>query len=190
MTDGPFRNAELSNCWKRYGQDLVSDATSLEERTMSACHGMTDDVDMSTFTPLFNELTAYSERAQLGLDPLAEIETIFDAHPTSPVTDALQKHLASNLRAQISPEQALDRALDSMINERISITKNRLDEECIRARELGDMNQEDYLKGMERNRETFSAINSSDLYDAWATGNKRAFKQAAQKKTGIDEGPE
>jgi len=32
MTDGPFRNSELSAKWKRYGEDLVSDAASLEGR--------------------------------------------------------------------------------------------------------------------------------------------------------------
>ncbi len=46
MTDGPFRNSELSSRWKRYGKDLVSDATSSEERTAQACHSMLGDVDM------------------------------------------------------------------------------------------------------------------------------------------------
>ena len=38
MTDGLFRNAELPGRWKRYGQELVSDGASPEERTMHACH--------------------------------------------------------------------------------------------------------------------------------------------------------
>lgn len=190
MTDGPFRNTELSSRWKQYGQDLISDAASAEERTMKACHSMTGDVDMTTFTPLFKELKGQAERVQMSLDPVAEIETIFDNHPTSPIADALQRHLTANLRVQMPPEQALNLALHSMAKERIGITKNRLDEQCIRARDVGDMSQEDYLKGIERNQQTFAAIKPSELCDAWATGKARAFKQAAQKKTGVDEGPE
>ena len=43
MTDGPFRNAELSSRWKQYGRDLVSDAASADERTLQACHSMVGD---------------------------------------------------------------------------------------------------------------------------------------------------
>lgn len=190
MTDGPFRNAELSSRWKRYGQDLVSDAVSPEERTMQACHSMIGDVDMKAFSPLFGDLKAHAERPQMDLDPVTAIETIFDNHPTSPVADTLQRHLIANLRNQMPLEKALDQALDSTAKEWIGATKNRLDEECIRARELGDMSREDYSKGIERNRETFAAIKPSELCDALAMGNKRAFRQAVQKKAGVDEGPE
>lgn len=190
MSDGPFRNAELPSSWKRYGQDLVSDATSREERTTQACHSMIGDVDMKTFSPLFDELKTHADRPQMDLDPVTAVETIFEAHPTSPLADTLQRHLIANLRDQLPPEKALDQALDSTTKEWIGTTKNRLDEECIRARELGDMSREDYQKGIERNRETFAAIKPSELCDALATGNKRAFKQAVEKKAGVDEGPE
>ncbi|OJU02080.1 MAG: hypothetical protein BGN87_19785 [Rhizobiales bacterium 65-79] len=190
MTDGPFRNAELPSSWKRYGQDLVSDATSREERTTQACHSMIGDVDMKTFSPLFDELKTHADRPQMDLDPVTAVETIFEAHPTSPLADTLQRHLIANLRDQLPPEKALDQALDSTTKEWIGTTKNRLDEECIRARELGDMSREDYQKGIERNRETFAAIKPSELCDALATGNKRAFRQAVEKKAGVDEGPE
>jgi len=190
MTDGPFRNAELSSRWKRYGQDLVSDAVSPEERTTQACHSMIGDVDMKAFSPLFGELKALAERPQMDLDPVVAIETVFDNHPTTPLADTLQRHLIANHRDQIPPEKALDLALDSTANEWIGTTKNRLDEECILARELGDMSREDYRKGIMRNRETFAAVNLRELRNALATGNKRAFRQAVQKKPGVDEGPE
>ena len=77
MSDGPFRNAELPSSWKRYGQDLVSDATSREERTTQACHSMIGDVDMKTFSPLFDELKAHADRPQMDLDPVTAVETIF-----------------------------------------------------------------------------------------------------------------
>lgn len=190
MTDGPFRNAELTSRWKRYGQDLVSEAVSPEERTTQACHSMIGDVDMKAFSPLFGELKAHAERPQMDLDPVTAIESIFDNHPTSPLADTLQRHLIANLCDQMPLEKALDQALDGTAKEWIGTTKNRLDEECIRARELGDMSREDYSKGIERNRETFGAIKPNELCDALAKGNKHAFRQAVQKKAGVDEGPE
>lgn len=190
MTDGPFRNAELSSRWKRYGEDLVSDAASPKERTRQACHSMIGDVDMKAFSPLFDELKAHAERPQMDLDSITAVETIFENHPMSPLADILQRHLTANLRDQITPVEALDQALDSMAKEWLGTTKNRLDEECIRARDLGDMSREDYRQAIERNRETFAAIKSSELRDAVVVGNKRAFSQAGQKKNDVDEGPE
>ena len=69
MTDGPFRNAELRSRWKRYGQDLVSDAVSAEERMAQACHSMIGDVDMKAFSPLFGDLKAHAEHTQIDLRP-------------------------------------------------------------------------------------------------------------------------
>lgn len=190
MTDGPFRNADLSSRWKRYGQELVSDAASSEERTMQACHSMIGDVDMKAFCPLFNELKTHAERAQMDLDPVGVVETIFENHPSSPLADALQRHLMANLRDRVSPNKALNDALENTTKEWIGTTKNRLDEECIRAREVGDMSREDYRKGIERNRETFAAIKSNELSNALANGNKGAFRQAVQKNADVDAGPE
>jgi len=190
MTDGPFRNAELSSRWKRYGEELVSDAASQEERVRQACHGLIGDVDMTGFSPLFDELKANVEHAQMDLDPVTVIEAVFDNHPTSPLVDTLQKHLIANLRDQISMETVLPQALTSAVLDWSGTTKNRLDEECICARDLGDMSREDYRKAVNRNREAFAAIKPSDLCEALATGNKRAFRQSVWKKTGVDEGPD
>ena len=190
MSDGPFRNVALTSRWKVYGQKLVSDATSAEERMAQACHSMIRDVDMKTFHPLFGELKAHAQRPQMDLDPAAAIETIFDRHPRSFLSESLNRHLIANLRDQISPEQALDQALGNTAREWIDTTKNRLDEHCIRARDLGDMKREDYRKGLERNYETFSAIKPDELCAALASGNKRAFGEALYKKSGVDEGPE
>lgn len=190
MTDGPFRNAELSSRWKQYGKDLVSDATSVEERTTQACHGMIGDVDMPEISGILGAIKAYAERPQMDLDVISSMETLFENCPKSPLVDTFQKHLIANLRDQMPLDTALDQALSGTVSDWIGMTKNRLDEECIRARDLGDMNLEDYRRGIERNRETFANINPDALSDALTTGDKRAFKQAQQKKTGVDEGPD
>lgn len=190
MTDGPFRNAELSNYWKRYGDQLVNDATSVKERAMQVCHAMMDDAGIEEFTLLFNDLKAHVDRPQLELDAINAIEAIFDARPPSLLGDSLQRHLMANLREQATPNDALNQALGGAAREWVGTAKNRLDEECIRARDIGDMSQKSYRLGIERNQEAFAAINPGDLRDALASGNKYAFKHAVQKKRDVDEGPD
>ena len=188
--DGPFKNAALSSQWKQYGNDLVSDAASLEERTAQASHSMLRDMDLKALGPLLSALKVHAQRAQMDLDLVSSAEAIFDGHARSPLSDTLQKHLIANLRDQIPVERALDQALMSAVTDWTDITKNRLDEQCIRARDLGEMNPENYHKGIERNHEVFDAIRPKDLCDALVSGNGRAFKQATRMKVGVDEGPD
>lgn len=190
MTDGPFRNAQLSGRWKRYGRDLVSDAASQDERTARACHSMLGDVDLKALGSLLRELKAHAQRPQMDLDPVASTDIIFGNHPKSPLADALQKHLTAQLRSQRPFEAGLEQALNDATTEWIGITKNRLDEECIRARDIGDMTRDEYRKGIDRNLETFRAIDPTAIREALALDNARAFKKAVTKKDGLDEGPD
>lgn len=190
MTDGPFRNSELPVKWKRYGEDLVSDAASLEERVRQASDNIMRDVELQEFSRLFRELKAYIHRPQMDLDLPSAVETLFEQHQPSPLADSLQRHLLANLRDQIAPEAAFGQAFVSSVNDLIRTTKNRLDEECIRARDLGDISSGGYSKAMARNRETFASIKSGELSEAVATGNTRAFSVSATRKSGVDEGPD
>lgn len=190
MTDGPFKNAELSSRWKQYGKDLVSDATSPDERAAQACHSILGDADMDTLGQLLRALNSYAQQAQLDLDPIASFEAIFENHSRSPFTDIIQKHLIASLRDQETLGRALDRAFPSAIADLIDTTKNRLDEECIRACDRGDMTQENCRKGIERNHEVFEGIDSNELCHALTSGNRHAFKEAVRKKVGVDEGPD
>ena len=190
MTDGPFKNAELSSRWKQYGKDLVSDAASSDERVAQACHSILGDVDMNTLGLLLSALEAHAHQAQVDLDPVSSFEAIFESHSKSPFTDVLQKHLIANLRDQAPPGRALDEALPSAVADLTDTTRNRLDEECIRARDRSDMTQENCRKGIERNHEAFERINPSKLCSALMSGNRHAFKEATRKKVGVDEGPD
>ena len=190
MTDGPFRNATLSSRWKQYGKDLVNDAVSSEERAAQARRSMLGDVDAKAIGSLLSTLKEDAQHPQVDLDPISSAEAIFDRYTKSPVTDTLQKHLIANLRDQIPNGHALDQALWSTVTEWTAITKNRLDEECIRARDLGDMSHEHYRKGIDRNQETFDGIRTNELYHALLSGSPSAFNQASRKKTGVDEGPD
>ena len=190
MTDGPFKNAELRSLWKQYGKDLVSDAASSAERAAQACHSILGDVDMNTLGPLLSALKAHAHQTQMNLDPVSSFEATFENHANSPLTDIIQKHLIANLRDQAPPGMALDQALPSAVADLIDITKNRLDEECIRARDRSDMTQENCRKGIERNHEAFERINPNELCNALTSGNRHAFKEATRKKIGVDEGPD
>ena len=188
--DGPFKNTNLSARWKQYGDDLVSDATSPRERVVQACHSMLGDVDPKPFSALFSALQAKAEQIQSDLDPISLVAVIFEGHPKSPWIDTLQKQLVANLRESMSYDQALDQALSDTAVDRIEITKNRIDEECILARDRGKITSEDCQKAIERNHETFSAIPINELCRALVDGNRRAFNQATRKKRGVDEGPD
>lgn len=189
MTDGPFRNAQLSSRWKQYGKDLVSDAVSNEERSTQACHSMLGDVDVSELGSLLQDLRARALEPQMDLEPVSSTEAIFENHSQSLLASALQKHLSANLRAKTPLNAALDQALKGLASDWISLTKNRLDEECIRARDLGDMNLKDYSKGLERNRETFVKMDADALCRALESGSKNAFR-SERNKQGVDEGPD
>ena len=190
MTDGPFKNAALSSRWKQYGKDLVSDAASSEERASQACLSMLGEVDMQAFESLMSELSAHAQRPQMHLDPVSSVEAIFESHEKSQLSGIFQKHLIANLRDPVLVERPVDQALQGAVAELTDITRNRLDEECIRARDLGDMSHENCRKGIERNHEAFDAIRKKSLCDALVAGNLRAFKPATRKKVGVDEGPD
>jgi len=177
MTDGPFRNAQLNTRWKQYGKDLVRDATSPEERAVQACHSMIGDVDPSAISTILGEIEAYAQRPQMDLDAVSSMETLFERLPKTPLTDILQKHLIANLRDQMHLSAALEKALPSTVSDWIGITKNRLDEECIRARDLGDMSESDYRKGIARNRETFATISPDALGNAQAGSSKENWRR-------------
>lgn len=188
MTDGPFRNAPLSSSWKRYGQDLVSDAVSNDDRVKQACHSMLQGADVNAFHRLFSELNEKVSRDQLDLDCLASTEAIFDNHKGSCLSEPLKANMLCNLREGQTERDALSSALASTVLDWIDTTKNRLDEECIRAKAVGDMSHSDYNKGMKRNGETFASIDAAQLHNALAESNKNAFKPRA--RSNVDEGPD
>lgn len=190
MTDGPFRNAKLSKRWKRYGQSLVSDAETPAARALLACDCMLEDVNMDVVGSILADLTAYAQRAQLDLDPGTAVEAIFEGHPPSDMTDAFRRQLMANLMDGVPADLALSQAISTVVKNLIDTTKSRLASECMHARTRGDMSVDDYRRGISRNNETFSAINQDEICAALVSGNKRAFKQSREKKSGVDDGPE
>ncbi len=190
MTDGPFKNSDLSARWKRYGKDLVNDATSQDERSAQMCVSVLGDLDLKTVSAILGELRVHFEQGQMAFDPMESVRGILDKYDKSPAADLLERSLRVQLREQPSGTAALNEAVNEMRNELLNIAKNRIDEECIRARDIGDMSQESYRKALDRNRETANAVNRDALRDALFSGKKDAFKRAAENKKDVDEGPD
>lgn len=188
MTDGPFRNSSLSPRWKRYGQDLINDAVSRDERVKQACHSILGAIDMKAFDRLYRELEAHASRDQLDLDAVAATESIFDQSERTSFGDALEKQLLCNLREGLAERKALDLAFEGAVGELLGQAKKRIDEECIRARDVGDMSRSDFIKGIERNKETFAGVDVAGLCAALENTNKNAFRRSARKDT--DDGPD
>tara|TARA_R110000868_G_scaffold410363_3_gene698186 strand:+ start:669 stop:1244 length:576 start_codon:yes stop_codon:yes gene_type:complete len=190
MTDGPFRNMPLNAAWKRYGEDLVNDAKSSDERVARAGDAMLANVDIGEIATLVAALREYDNRLQLDFDPLGSIQRIIEDHAGGCLGDELARNLMANLYGQDSLATALDKALIDVAENLISSSKNRLDAHCIKSRELGDMKAAEYPTALARNRDTFAAIDAAKIANALETGNRRAFAASLKKKVGTDDGPD
>jgi hypothetical protein len=188
MTDGPFRNSALTSKWKQYGRALVNDAASQNERANQACHSVLGGIDMKAFDRLYRELDYRASRDQMDLDSVAAMESIFDNYERSSFSDALERNLLCNLREGMSERKSLGAALGSAVSELLENAKNLIHEECLRARDVRDMSQSDFAKGIQRNRETFASIDVGSICAALENGNKNAFRRTA--RTDVNDGPD
>lgn len=191
MTDGPFRNAELPANWKRYGKDLVNDATSEAERVARVSRNIVTDAGADKVSRVVRALKAEAQKAQLNLDPAGTVAAVFEAQPGGDALNFLQRHINANLRDKVPLDTAIDSAMVSSVKDLIQTTKNRIDEECILARDQRrEMTSAEYDKGIRRNREAFGAVDADAISRALTFGDKKAFKADTQRKTDIDnDGP-
>ena len=191
MTDGPFRNAKLKKCWEDYGEDLVNDAMSPKERAARAGENMLKDVDnLKEISAVLSDLQAQAQNSQLDLDIISLVRNQFENQSLPPFMNSLQKELIASLHNSMPLDAALDRALQSVVRGEINDQMNRMHEECIAARSIGDMSEQEYQKGTDRNRQAFSQINPDALCEVLKSGQKSIFKQALKKKSGVDDGPD
>lgn len=189
MTDGPFKNAQLSGRWKRYGNSLANDSMSSNERTERVQSAILRDLCTKETRALVTELDAYVKRLQKDLFPRVAVNEIFDRHPTTPQSDTLRKFFSANLAKPMGVEGAWQFAFDSFVRHEAYGTKNRMFEECMSARDRGDLRGAKYSKAIRRNDEAFAALDLPKIRDHVLSG-KSAPRMAVQKKTGIEDGPE
>lgn len=187
MTDGPFKNAALSSRWKRYGDALINDAMSSNERTERVHSAILKDLCTKESRALITELDTYVKRLQKDLLPREAVNAIFDKHPKTPQADILQKFLSANLARPMGVESAWHFAFDSFVKHEAYGTENRMVEQCMSARDRGDL--PNYSKAVERNHEAFAGLNHGRIRDDLLSG-KSASKFAIAKHSSIDDGPE
>jgi hypothetical protein len=190
VSDGPFRNLKLSNKWKRYGDQLASDAASPEERVEQACGAILGDVDSKSVSALYWELRSMASQSQLDLIPGSTLQLIFDKREPSIFAHKLSRHVVANMQNGDPILQALDAGMVSAISDLLEVTKNRLDEHCIEARALGDMKGEAFHIGLKRNSETFATIDHKAIGEALIAGKTHVFNGPSKRRTGVDDGPE
>ena len=85
---------------------------------------------------------------------------------------------------------ALDLALEASVRDQIGEVRNRIEEECIRARESGEMRQDQFDRAVTQANAAFDTVAKDAICNALRAGDKDAFKGAASKREGLDEGPD
>lgn len=187
MTDGPFKNTKLPDRWKKYGDDLVSNAKSSSERTERVESAILRDLCTKETRALVIEIDTYVKRLQQDLIPRATVDAIFERHPTTPQSDSLRRFFTAYL-ANSSLETAWQFGFDRWVKTEASRTQNRLVEHCISARDRGDLDRAKYPAAIERHEKAFAGIDYNKIRDGFF-GAKRPAKAGIAKKTGLDDGP-
>jgi len=189
MSDGPFKNLKLSKSWNRFVKAVQNAAFDRAECCALASDALVREILTDSVQALLADLQAYARRKQLDLDPLSSVESIFNVHMKTPFADTLQKEVTFCLSDGVAPVDAVQHALDAAVSEQIREARNRIEEECISAREGGGMLQDHFSRTISQSSTIFDSLIKNDVCKALLAGNKNAFKNAVSKKVGLDEGP-
>jgi len=189
MSDGPFKNLKLGKRWKQFAEAVQNESFDSTTCCALASHALLHEILTDSFRALLTALQAYANRKQLDIDPLSSIESIFNAHMKTPFSDNLQKQLLFRLGDQVAPSDAVRHALEASVSEHSSDARNRIVDEFIRARETGELRQDQYSRAANNVKSAFGLLAKSDVCEALHIGNKNAFKDAVSKKKSLEEGP-
>ena len=189
MPDGPFNNLKLGRRWNQFAATLDIDAADDSERRALALDAILNDILTEDFQPLLTDLREYERRAQLDLDPLSSVESIFRSRSKTAFGDTFQKELSSRLGHQMTSDDTIGQVLEVSVDYQIRKAKNRIQEECIRLRESREMRREQFDRTVTRANAVFDTLPKGDICNALRAGDKNAFKNAVSKRKGVDEGP-
>jgi hypothetical protein len=188
MSDGPFKNLKLGKRWKRFAEAVQNEAFESHVCCAMASDALLYEILTDSVGSLLAAFQAYVNRKQLDLDPMSSVESIFNAHIKTPFSDTFQKHVAFLLSDQIAPANVLRQALEISVSDHVSESRNRIVDECIRARETGEMWPDQFSRAVSNANAIFDVLAKNEVCDALLDGNKKAFKDAVSKKKGLDEG--
>jgi len=180
---------KLGKKWKRFAEALQNEAFDNSTCCALASHALMHEILTDSFRAVLAALQAYVNLQQLDIDPLSSVESIFNDHMKTPFTDTLQKQVAFRLHDQVTPDDAVRQALEASVSEHSIDARNRIIDEFIRARETGEIRQDQYSRAVNKVKAIFDLLPKNEVYGVLNVGNKNAFKDAVSKKHGLNEGP-
>lgn len=189
MSDGPFKNLKLGKRWKRFADAVQNDTFNCSDCCNMASHALTHELLTDNVRAILAVLQAYASRKQLDIDPSASVDSVFNAHMSTPFSDILQKQIAFRLNDQVSLADAVRQAVEESVSNHSNDVRNRIIDECISAREAGGMRHDLFSISVKNVNSVFDSLAKDRVCEALLDGDKNAFKTAASKKQGIDEGP-
>lgn len=189
MTDGPFKNLQLSRPWKQFFMASFNDAVESSELKDRANRGIITDIINKQYKGLIKNLNKLINGTQPYLDPIPLIDALFDCHPKTPLIDRLQNSLLFNLNNGEPIAMAFSNAISELIDFNIKVSHDSLIEKCIIIFHSNKITERKFLKTMDRINKTLDldAAQRQEICNAFVNGDASAFP--ALKKDGLDEGP-
>lgn len=189
MSDGPFKNLKLNKRWKRFAEAVQNSAFSSHVCCDMASDALMHEVLTEGVHSLLADLQSYTNQKQLELNPLLAVENIFNAHMKTPFTDILQKEITLCLSDQVALTDAIGKSMKVCVNEQINEIMNRIQEECIIARDCKEMSQVQFNHTLNQAGSILSSLSVDNICQALFSGNKNAFKKVVTKQERIEDGP-
>ena len=189
MPDGPHNNLKLDKRWKRFAAASYNDAADGIERRALAGDALVREVLTDDTRALLTDLLDYAQRPQLDLASISSVQSIFSKHRKSAFGDTLLREVTFRLGDQNAPDAAIEEALEASVDDQIRKAKVRMEEECIRVRECGEMQEDQFDCMVTRANAVFDGLPRRAICDALRRRDKDAFRGAASKRKGLEEGP-
>lgn len=188
MTDGPFKNVGLGICWRRFEEAIQNEAASPAERVALASDALIRSLITAEHTKLLRELREHADCGQFDFDPPESVNEIFDRYERTAFLDQLQKQLQFRIGSGMPLWDGITPALDATLNREIREVRNRFQEECIHAQEVGDLSRSAAARVNENIDATFDSVDSEKVRNALLGGRKDAFEAELGRNNSVDAG--
>jgi len=190
MSDGPFKNLNLSRRWQRFVNAIQNSATDRSECADLASDACLREILTSGDTEaLLKDLVQHSLIKQIDFEQAAFVERIFGSHSQTPFSEVLQTEILYHLECGLSLNRALDKGLDASVDKYIGIVKTRIEEEIIRVAHEKEIKRSAAARAIGLASSSLRSIDQSNLSHALITSNKNAFRSLVSRSSGLDEGP-
>lgn len=186
MSDGPFKNLKLDRRSRRFAEAVQNESEDHETRCALGSHAVVNGI-LSGNESLIRALQSYGDDGQLDLDPKGSIQGIFAKHDKSEFSDDLQREVAMRLHEGESSRDAIDKALDACVETNIGKTLTRIQEAGYEAHREGPMHKDQLDRLIEGSNQVMKSLDRARIQDAVKSCDKKAFKQDAKKRTGLDD---